>query len=96
MVNYDLPWDERKWSLGGGMQAQSAYYRKGNGNVILRQGGYAIFNVRLGYQIDETWTAAVNVNNLFDRRYYSGLFSPQWNNRYGEPRNVMFTLKADF
>ncbi|MEQ4651876.1 TonB-dependent siderophore receptor [Providencia rettgeri] len=93
--NYDLPWNERKWSLGGGMQAQSAYSTS-NGNVTLRQGGYAIFNARLGYQIDETWTAAVNVNNVFDRRYYSGLFSPQWNNRYGDPRNVMFTLKADF
>ncbi len=77
------------------MQAQSAY-RTSNGNVTLRQGGYAIFNARLGYQIDEIWTAAVNVNNVFDRRYYSGLFSPQWNNRYGDPRNVMFTLKADF
>lgn len=94
-TNYDLPWDERKWSIGGGMQAQSAYSTT-NGNVTLRQGGYALFNTRFGYQIDETWSAAVNVNNLFDRRYYSGLFSPQWNNRYGEPRNVMLTVKADF
>ncbi len=53
------------------MQAQSAY-RTSNGNVTLRQGGYAIFNARLGYQIDEIWTAAVNVNNVFDRRYYQG------------------------
>nr|WP_314265855.1 hypothetical protein [uncultured Moellerella sp.] len=38
----------------------------------------------------------VQQHDLFDRRYYSGLFSPQWNNRYGEPRSLMFTLKADF
>ncbi len=59
-------------------------------------GGYALVNARLGYRIDETWSAALNVNNLFDRRYYAGLFSPQWNNRYGEPRNLMFTVKAEF
>lgn len=36
----------------------------------MRQGGYALVNMRLGYKIDEHWTAAVNVNNLFDRTYY--------------------------
>lgn len=94
-TNYQLPWDERKWSAGAGVQAQSEFSNS-NGSVTLRQGGYAIVNTRLGYQIDDNWSAAVNINNLFDRRYYSGLFTPQWNNRYGEPRNVMFTVKADF
>lgn len=93
--DYDLPWDQRKWSIGGGIQAQSAF-SSANGAATLRQGGYALVNVRLGYLIDETWSAALNVNNLFDRRYYTGLFSPQWNNRYGEPRNLMFTVKAEF
>lgn len=94
-TQYQLPWDERKWSVGGGVQAQSEFSNS-NGRVTLRQGGYAVVNTRLGYQIDDNWSAAVNINNLFDRRYYAGLFTPQWNNRYGEPRNIMLTLKADF
>lgn len=93
--DYDLPWDQRKWSIGGGIRAQSAF-SSANGAATLRRGGYALVNVRLGYLIDETRSAALNVNNLFDRRYYTGLFSPQWNNRYGEPRNLMFTVKAEF
>lgn len=94
-TNYQLPWDARKWSVGGGIQAQSEY-SKTNGEITLRQGGYTIFNTRLGYQINENWSAALNINNVFDKRYYSSLFSPQWNNRYGEPRNVMLNIKADF
>ncbi len=93
--DYDLPWDDRKWSIGGGVQAQSEFSTTSS-KVKLRQGGYAVYNARVGYQINEYWSAAMNINNLFDRRYYSGLFSPQWNNRYGEPRSLMFTLKADF
>ncbi|MCR3797705.1 Fe(3+)-pyochelin receptor FptA, partial [Pseudomonas aeruginosa] len=84
--NYDLPWQDRRWSVGGGLQAQSDYSVDYRG-VSMRQGGYALVNMRLGYKIDEHWTAAVNVNNLFDRTYYQSLSNPNWNNRYGEPRS---------
>ncbi|MCR3853488.1 Fe(3+)-pyochelin receptor FptA, partial [Pseudomonas aeruginosa] len=80
--NYDLPWQDRRWSVGGGLQAQSDYSVDYRG-VSMRQGGYALVNMRLGYKIDEHWTAAVNVNNLFDRTYYQSLSNPNWNNRYG-------------
>ncbi|HHM4783360.1 TPA: Fe(3+)-pyochelin receptor FptA [Pseudomonas aeruginosa] len=93
--NYDLPWQDRRWSVGGGLQAQSEYgvdYR----GVSMRQGGYALVNMRLGYKIDEHWTAAVNVNNLFDRTYYQSLFNPNWNNRYGEPRSFNVSLRGAF
>ncbi|HCK0410672.1 Fe(3+)-pyochelin receptor FptA [Pseudomonas aeruginosa] len=93
--NYDLPWQDRRWSVGGGLQAQSEYgvdYR----GVSMRQGGYALVNMRLGYKIDEHWTAAVNVNNLFDRTYYQSLSNPNWNNRYGEPRSFNVSLRGAF
>ncbi|MBG6472556.1 Fe(3+)-pyochelin receptor FptA [Pseudomonas aeruginosa] len=91
--NYDLPWQDRRWSVGGGLQAQSDYsvdYRGGS----MRQGGSALVNMRLGYKIDEHWTAAVNVNNLFDRTYYQSLSNPNWNNRYGEPRSFNVSLRG--
>ncbi|HCF2922139.1 TPA: Fe(3+)-pyochelin receptor FptA [Pseudomonas aeruginosa] len=93
--NYDLPWQDRRWSVGGGLQAQSDYSVDYPG-VSMRQGGYALVNMRLGYKIDEHWTAAVNVNNLFDRTYYQSLFNPNWNNRYGEPRSFNVSLRGAF
>ncbi|HBO1091533.1 TPA: Fe(3+)-pyochelin receptor FptA [Pseudomonas aeruginosa] len=93
--NYDLPWQDRRWSVGGGLQAQSDYSVDYRG-VSMRQGGYALVNMRLGYKIDEHWTAAVNVNNLFDRTYYQSLSNPNWNNRYGEPRSFNFSLRGAF
>lgn len=93
--NYDLPWQDRRWSVGGGLQAQSDYSVDYRG-VSMRQGGYALVNMRLGYKIDEHWTAAVNVNNLFDRTYYQSLSNPNWNNRYGEPRSFNLSLRGAF
>lgn len=93
--NYDLPWQNRRWSVGGGLQAQSDYSVDYRG-VSMRQGGYALVNMRLGYKIDEHWTAAVNVNNLFDRTYYQSLSNPNWNNRYGEPRSFNVSLRGAF
>ncbi|MFV9461142.1 Fe(3+)-pyochelin receptor FptA [Pseudomonas aeruginosa] len=93
--DYDLPWQDRRWSVGGGLQAQSDYSVDYRG-VSMRQGGYALVNMRLGYKIDEHWTAAVNVNNLFDRTYYQSLSNPNWNNRYGEPRSFNVSLRGAF
>ncbi|HBO5742006.1 TPA: Fe(3+)-pyochelin receptor FptA [Pseudomonas aeruginosa] len=93
--NYDLPWQDRRWSVGGGLQAQSDYSVDYRG-VSMRQGGYALVNMRLGYKIDEHWMAAVNVNNLFDRTYYQSLSNPNWNNRYGEPRSFNVSLRGAF
>lgn len=93
--NYDLPWQDRRWSVGGGLQAQNDYSVDYRG-VSMRQGGYALVNMRLGYKIDEHWTAAVNVNNLFDRTYYQSLSNPNWNNRYGEPRSFNVSLRGAF
>lgn len=93
--NYQLPWQERRWSIGAGLQMQSENHVNA-GAVKLRQGGYATASLRLGYRVNKDWTASVSVNNVFDRIYYQNLFSPQWSNRYGEPRNVMVSLRGSF
>ncbi|MNK58159.1 Fe(3+)-pyochelin receptor precursor [compost metagenome] len=93
--NYTLPWQERRWSLGLGVQAQSKYSVI-SGPVTLRQGGYGLVNLRVGYRVNRQVTAALNINNAFDRSYYQGLSGTSWNNRYGEPRSVMLTLRAEY
>lgn len=82
-------------SAGLGVQAQSRYSVT-SGGVTLRQGGYALANARLGWRIDRHFTAALNVNNLFDKHYYQSLSGTAWNNRYGEPRSVMLSLRAQY
>ncbi|MBY9653803.1 TonB-dependent siderophore receptor [Pseudomonas aeruginosa] len=94
-ANYAFPWDGGRLSAGMGVQAQSAYTVQ-SGGLTLRQGGYALVSARLGYRINRNLSAALHLNNLFDRRYYQSLFGPQWNNRYGEPRSVMLTLRAQY
>ncbi|MBK4995581.1 TonB-dependent siderophore receptor [Pseudomonas sp. S37] len=94
-TQYELPWQERRWSVGGGVQAQSDYSAQ-SGSVTMAQGGYALLNARVAYRIDEHWTASLNGNNLADRKYYQSLSNPNWNNRYGEPRSLNMTLRGTF
>ncbi len=94
-TEYQLPWQEHRWSVGAGVQAQSDYSTQ-SGAVTLEQGGYALLNARVAYRIDEHWTAAVNGNNLADRKYYQSLSNVNWNNRYGEPRSLNMTLRGTF
>ncbi|QVM98999.1 TonB-dependent siderophore receptor [Pseudomonas sp. SORT22] len=92
---YELPWQERRWSVGAGVQAQSDFSAQ-SGAVSMQQGGYVLLNARVAYRIDEHWTASLNGNNLADRKYYQSLSNPNWNNRYGEPRSLNMTLRGTF
>lgn len=94
-ANTTLPWAGRRLSAGLGLQAQSRYTVT-SGGVTLRQGGYALAHARLGWRIDRHFTAALNVNNLFDKHYYQSLSGTAWNNRYGEPRSVMLSVRAQY
>ncbi|MEH0874588.1 TonB-dependent siderophore receptor [Pectobacterium cacticida] len=60
------------------------------------QGFYSVVSTRLSYQITDNWSAALNVNNLFDRHYYSSTSGVDSGNWYGAPRNVVFTIDGTF
>ncbi|MFT4171153.1 MAG: TonB-dependent siderophore receptor [Rhodocyclaceae bacterium] len=100
-TSYRLPGEWSAWDVGGGVDAQSGTYSQGgNPSVRVQQGGYSVASLRAGYRIDKTWSLALSINNLFDRTYYSrlgtaGRFGPaNFGNVYGEPRNVVLTLRA--
>lgn len=100
--NVRLPGALNAWDVGAGLNAQSSIYSEGGSPAIrATQGGYAVASMRVGYRINPHWNLALNVSNLFDRRYYtrlgSGGFGPaNFGNVYGEPRNVQVTLRAKF
>ena len=95
--DYALEGAWERFTLGAGVNAQSDNFRVSplSGEKI-SQGGYAVWNGRVGYRIDDTWSLALNGNNLFDKRYYSTIGTETFGNYYGEPRNFMVSVKADF
>ncbi|HDS1756108.1 TonB-dependent siderophore receptor [Pseudomonas sp. TWI672] len=94
---YTLSGALERLSIGAGVNAQSDNFRvsPASGEKI-DQAGYAIWNGRIGYRIDDTWSVALNGNNLFDKRYYASIGTETFGNYYGEPRNFMVSVKASF
>ncbi|MHC2147120.1 TonB-dependent siderophore receptor [Pseudomonas sp. 210_17 TE3656] len=99
-TTYRLPGMLDKVTVGGGVNWQSAFYGKiysgaVNDYTYIKQGGYTLVDLMSRYQYDEHLSFTVNANNVFDKRYLSGLgnFDTTY---YGEPRNVMLTTRWDF
>ncbi|VDC33952.1 TonB-dependent siderophore receptor [Pseudogemmobacter humi] len=106
--NYTLPGDYSAWSLGAGVRAQSAtsvsgteWVPDGAGGWLglpfsFGQGGYAVADLSLRYEFSERSSVVLNVNNLFDRRYYAQLGTLSKNNFYGAPREIAVTFRSSF
>ncbi|MFT3815822.1 MAG: TonB-dependent siderophore receptor [Acidovorax sp.] len=75
------------WRIGGGVTAQSKTYA----NDTVRQGGYALVNLLIGYQFSSKTSVTFNVNNLFDR-YYTTEIGYYW----GAPRSFNLALRHQF
>lgn len=91
-TSYALQGDLNKWRVGADVFAQSeTFNRVGNGTAD--QDAYGIVGLMAGYQFDEHWDGRVNVNNLFNTRYWQGIPNASGTGQYGDPRNLMFTLK---
>jgi len=61
---------------------------------IVRQGSYAVADVRAGYRINDNLSLAVNVSNLFDRTYYARISSTGRGNYFGAPRSVLASIRV--
>ena len=57
---------------------------------------YAVLDLRMGYQLSRNWQLALNVNNVFDKRYYLSEETPNAFFWYGEPRNFMLRIDAKY
>lgn len=106
-TNYQLPGSLSQWEVGAGVNVQSRNYVSGSANVLdadsgefvaipyrFSQGGYAVANARVQYEINDHWTASLNVTNLFDKTYYQTVGTTLYANWYGQPRAVMAVVRA--
>lgn len=93
-TTYRLPGDWNRLTIGGGVNWQSGMYADIN-NVRVTQEAYAVVNLMARYEITDSVTAAMNINNLFDERYLDniGFYNTGY---YGAPLNAKFSVKATF
>ena len=93
-TSYNLPFNGKKWTIVGGVTAQS----KTASLYGVKRGGHAVFNANIDYQASKNLKLALISTNLFNRYYYENnkVSSKGANNYYGQPRNVMFKVDYKF
>jgi outer membrane receptor for ferric coprogen and ferric-rhodotorulic acid len=106
-----LPGAFDRWTVGGSLQAQSSTSSSGTlcaqplvgslcfGDFVpveATQDAYAVVDVRLGFQIDPNWQAALTVGNVFDEIYYQTLGESLVSNWYGEPRSYSLRIEGRY
>lgn len=95
-TSYKLDGALKDLTLGGNVTWQGrTYYVNEDLPAEAKEGSYAVVGLLARYDIDKHLSASVNLNNVFDRQYYSGygLYNSYYN---GDPRNVMVGLKYQF
>ena len=98
---YNLPDELQRWRIGGDVYQQSRIRTSGGTGATAwknQQGSYTVVGLVAGYKASEQLDLQLNVNNLFDRTYYSsvanGAYSPY--DIYGDPRNLKLTARYSF
>lgn len=99
-TTYKLKGDLDKLTVGGGVRWQSVgwqdiYNNPHGGYEEFSQEAYWLVDLMTRYQITKNVSATLNVNNIFDKSYYTniGFYNSA---AYGEPRNFMVTTRWDF
>ncbi|ONH53327.1 outer-membrane receptor for ferric coprogen and ferric-rhodotorulic acid [Pseudomonas cedrina] len=99
-TSYKLTGALDKLTLGGGARWQGeawqdVYNRGKRVTQRFSQDPYWLVDAMARYQITKNLSASLNVNNVFDKRYYTniGFYTSSYS---GDPRNVMVSTRWDF
>lgn len=99
-TSYRLPGALSRLTVGGNVIWQSDVYAAQQINWTgpvrkATQESYAVVGLLANYEVSEQLTVGVNVNNLFDKKYYDGIGTFA-SGSYGEPRNAVVNAKWKF
>lgn len=94
--SYTLPGEWDRFTIGGGVSAQSRYENKTSTGQKYGAAGRAVWDARVAYKIDPNWTVSLTGENLFDRKYYLAADGLDRVNLFGDPRSYTLTLRGDF
>lgn len=89
MSTYRLPFYEAV-KVGAQVSWQDVIYRDQGAGITTRQDDYALVDLMASYDISDSLTASLNINNITDEKYLTSLYWAQ--GYYGAPRNAMLTL----
>ncbi len=96
------------FNLGLGVLAQSKHYQSGSVRIKVpgtvdqygpwldyqfTEKSYAIVSMAAGYKVGENYSLSLNLNNIFDKTYYSTIGGTGYGNFYGDPRNFLVTAR---
>jgi outer membrane receptor for ferric coprogen and ferric-rhodotorulic acid len=98
--SYRLPGVWQNLTLGGGVSWQSEFFGNvfqpgADQNLRITQNSYYLVDAMARYRFNEHLSTTLNVKNLFDKTYYTGLgnFGTGF---YGEPRSLQLAARWDF
>ena len=94
-TSYKLPYFNEAITVGGGIRWQSEIFSDNvgpKGDQRFTQKQYSIVDVMARYKMSENLSTTVNINNLFDKKYYLTTN----NSYYGAPLNFRVGLKYDW
>lgn len=99
-TSYKFKGNLDKLTVGGGARWQSVgwqdiYNNPKGGYEEFSQESYWLVDLMTRYQFTKNVSATLNVNNIFDKSYYTniGFYNSA---AYGEPRNFMLSTRWDF
>ena len=100
-TTYRLPGAWKALTLGGAVRAQSELVAEGTGwsNGIpyrIDQPAYAVADLMARYQVSEVTSVQLNVDNIFDKTYYSAISDPGYGNFMGQGRTFAIGLSHTF
>lgn len=99
-TTYNFTGSLNKLTIGGGVNWQGSSYTKLTNPVTgqpekLEQESYSLVDLMARYELNESLSMQLNVDNLLDKTYYSQIgFYRQL--AYGDPRNINLNVKYQF
>jgi len=97
-TSYTLPGALHQWRIGSSLYRQNRIYNTTSTQLTIEQDAYTLVDFMVGFKPTEHIDARLNLNNAFDTRYYNSISTSVTvpSNIYGDPRNLMLSVKYSF